>query len=139
MHSSPEIEYRTLDPSVPAAAIVELYCDADWWEEGYTPDFIAPMLAGSFAVVGAYDGDKLVGMGRAIADGASDAYIQDIVVLSSYRKRGIGAAIVRELIARLKAAGVDWIGLVASPGAAHFYRALGFEELKDHTPMRLKA
>jgi len=138
MPSNNEIEFRTLDPSVPAAEIVNLYGDADWWEEGYTPEFITPMLAGSFAAIGVYDGEKLVGMGRAIADGASDAYIQDIVVLSSYRKRGIGAAIVRELVARLKAAGVDWIGLIASPGAAHFYQSLGFEELKDHTPMRLR-
>lgn len=139
MHSNREIEYRQLTPAIAAEAVIELYCDADWWEEGYTADFIAPMLAGSFAVIGAFDGEKLVGMGRAIADGASDAYIQDIVVLASYRKQGIGGAIVRELIARLKAAGIDWIGLVASPGAAHFYQSLGFEELKDHTPMRLKA
>ncbi len=138
MFCAADIVLRKLGPETPDEAVIALYTDAQWWEEGYTSGFIAPMIAGSFAVIGAYDGDRLVGMGRAIADKASDAYIQDIVVLSEYRKRGIGAAIVRELIARLKAAGVDWIGLIAAPGATHFYEELGFEVLKDHTPMRLK-
>ena len=84
----------------------------------------------------AFDGGRLIGMGRALSDGAGDAYIQDIVVDPDYRKQGIGGAIVKMLVAELRDAGVSWIGLVGAPGTEKFYRELGFAPLKDHIPMR---
>ena len=88
--------------------------------------FLGAALGNSCAVAAAYDGKRLIGMGRALGDGVSDAYIQDVVVATEYRKRGIGGAIVRTLVAELRRRGVDWIGLVGAPGTENFYRSLGF-------------
>lgn len=132
---SDTLEYRNLTTG-DRDAVVRLYQCAGWWEADFTSDFIEPMIVGSFATLGAFRNGELVGMGRAISDGASDGYIQDIVVDPSCRKQGVGGEIVKRLIRHLEDAGVDWIGLIGAPGTRHFYEELGFSILEEHIPMR---
>ncbi len=120
---------------LPVDAVVALYRDGGWWREGDDPSAIPELLRGSFCVCAAWNGDELVGMGRAISDGASDAYIQDVVVRSGWRGQGIGARIVAFLRDWCADHGVLWIGLIAQPGTRAFYRRLGFREMEDHVPM----
>lgn len=126
---------RDLDPG----AVLRLYAGPGWWEPGDDPGAIPKLLAGSFRVAAAFDGARLVGMARAISDGASDAYIQDVVVDPDCRGRGIGGRLVRMLVGELRAAGVSWIGLVGAPGTEGFYSRLGFAPLAEHVPMRYLA
>lgn len=122
----------------PTEEIIALYRAAGWWREDRDqPEQIAPLIRGSFRFVVARDsGGRIVGMGRAIADGVSDAYIQDIVVLPEFRGRGLGARIVRELVEECERAGVLWIALIAEPGTTRFYNRLGFQALEGYVPMR---
>ena len=120
----------------PTESIVELYQDAGWWEEGWSRDVIPQMVKNSFRFVGLFDGDELVGMGRALSDGVSDAYIQDIVVRSDYRGAGCGRSIVNRLVSELRNAGIDWIGLIGQPGTKSFYEQLGFNEMPKFIPMK---
>jgi len=116
------------------AAAAKLYRIAGWVEENDPCGFLAPALCNSCAVCAAYDGNgQLAGMGRALGDGVSDAYIQDVVVDPAYRRRGVGGAIVRALVAELRRRGVDWIGLVGAPGTEEFYRSLGFRAPENFT------
>jgi spermidine synthase len=120
------------------AEIVNLYKSAGWWEESYNAEaFIPPMVKNSACFVGAFDDGRMIGMGRAVSDNVSDAYIQDIVVLDEYRGHGIGGEIIKLLIRELKAKGVDWIGLIGEPGTEKFYSRLGFSTLKGFIPMKL--
>ena len=131
------VEIRmTACPDVPAAA--ELYRQADWWEEGDSMQAVKKLFAGSFLVAEACDGKCLAGMGRALSDGAGDAYIQNVVVDARYRGQGIGTAIVRILVQELRKRGITWIGLIGAPGTESFYRKIGFEPLKNHIPMRYR-
>ncbi|HOB54128.1 MAG TPA: GNAT family N-acetyltransferase [Acidobacteriota bacterium] len=112
---------------LPAEAVVNLYREGGWWDERWSRKAIPAMIRGSFAFLVARDAaGAAVGMGRAISDGASDAYIQDVVVHRALRGRGIGAEIVRRLTAHCRSRGLDWIGLVAEPGTEAFYERLGF-------------
>jgi len=61
-------------------------------------------------------GSRIIGMGRAISDRVSDAYIQDVTVHSDYRGRGIGKAIVRKLLERLRGNGTGFTKGWALPG-----------------------
>lgn len=103
-----------------------LYRLAEWVDKNDDCAFLGAALKNSCAVAAAYDEGHLIGMGRALGDGVSDAYIQDVVVAVEYRKRGIGGALVRALLDELRRRGVDWIGLVGAPGTENFYRSLGF-------------
>ncbi|HEY3447409.1 MAG TPA: GNAT family N-acetyltransferase [Myxococcales bacterium] len=123
----PALDYQIVK-TAPTEAIVELYQAGGWWKESEEWRAIIPrMIAGSFAFMVAREPDgRLVGMGRAISDGVSDAYIQDVVVLRSHRGKGIGAELVRRLAEHCAGHGISWIGLVAEPGTQPFYEHLGF-------------
>ena len=122
--------------SVKPEAVVDLYMDAGWWEEGWSEDVISAMVKNSFRFVGLFEGNELVGMGRALSDGVSDAYIQDIVVRTDYRGQGWVQKIVTFLVKELRDAGVDWIGLVGAPGTKEFYEKMGFAPMPDFVPMK---
>ena len=125
----------------PVEAIVKLYQAGGWWKED--PRWratILPMIKGSFAFVIAQDIDgQIVGMGRVISDGCSDAYIQDVVVLQSHRKQGIGAKIIQTLVKYCQEQKLFWIGLIAEPHTHHFYESLGFSSLSHYQPMLFSA
>ncbi len=131
-----EIRYEIVT-SVPTDAVVELYQAGGWWEESPAARaIIPPMVRGSFCFIVARAADgRIVGMGRAISDGVSDAYIQDVVVLKERRGRGIGAEIVRRLAARCQEAGLVWLGLIAEPDTQEFYLPLGFTPMVGYQPM----
>src|SRR5690606_28247620 len=78
---------------------------------------------------------RTVGMGRAISDGVSDAYIQDLVVLPDFRGRGVGKAIIKRLVEVCISRGITWIALVAEPGTQEFYKEAGFSPMEGHMPM----
>lgn len=134
-----EIQIRLLT-QVSTEDMIKLYKDAGWWEDAYDTDhgFLERIAQRSALFVGAFIDDRMIGMGRALSDLCSDAFIQDIVVLKSFRKKGIGQKIVEFLSNELKKRGVDWIGLVAEPGTTRFYEKMGFRPLKDHVPMKLE-
>ena len=124
-----EIEYRVLKQVTPedVAAMAELYRENRWIGPEDSAEFIAKGMLDAAVAVAAYSDGKLIGMGRALSDGVSDAYLQDIAVSTAFRRRGIGGGIVRTLVAELRRNGVDWIALVGEPGTESFYRELGFK------------
>ena len=116
-----------------------LYCLAGWVDEERHCGFLGAALANSCAVCAAVADGRLIGMGRALGDGVSDAYIQDVVVDPEFRGQGIGGAIVRRLVRELRSRGVDWLALVGAPGTEGFYRALGFHAPAGYTFWRIPA
>lgn len=116
-----------------------LYREAGWYfasDQG-KPNLIDRIIAGSFCFCVAIDDDAIIAIGRAIGDGVSDAYIQDITVRGDYRKQGIGSGLVRFILSILQESGFNWIGLIANSQSRSIYERLGFKPLPEHTPMRL--
>jgi ribosomal protein S18 acetylase RimI-like enzyme len=75
----------------------------------------------------AYLGDTLVGYANVAWDGGVHAFLLDPTVHPDYRHRGIGTAIVRAIVERLKArGGFDWLHVDYRPELAGFYRGCGF-------------
>ncbi|MCR4904139.1 MAG: GNAT family N-acetyltransferase [Butyrivibrio sp.] len=73
----------------------------------------------------AYDGDKLVGVSRAITDGAQEAYIQNVAVDPDYQGYGIGWQVVVNLGEEIQKNGLNPF-LHTHPGAVGFYSHKGF-------------
>jgi len=132
------IEYLPVTEPTPELLnrITALYRAAGWWGEGPDdPEGLARMIAGSHIFLVAREGDALVGMGRALSDRTSDAYIQDVTVRDDRRGRGIATAIIERLVDRLRADGLGWISVIAEAGSRPLYEPLGFEPMDDATPM----
>ncbi|EKD35724.1 MAG: GCN5-related N-acetyltransferase [uncultured bacterium] len=119
--------------------IVALYRAEGWWspyDEGRR-QLIPRLISGSHCFVVAEEEGRIVGIGRAISDGVSDAYIQDMVVLDAHRKQGIGRRILDTILERLRNDGLRWIGLIAEPGSSSLYQHAGFREITAWAPMLL--
>jgi len=128
------IEIRLVD-SWNHDQIVALYRAGGWWNEAYDEAGIPALIKGSFLFAVALDRGQAVGMGRVISDGVSDGYIQDIIVLPSHRRSGIGKMIISTLLESCRQRGLGWIGLIAEPGSEEFYHTLGFRRLEGYIPL----
>jgi aralkylamine N-acetyltransferase len=119
-----------------------LYRLAGWWSEpADTLEKLVRIISGSHCFVAAIqkEPELILGMGRAISDRASDAYIQDIMVRPEVRRRAIASSIMKAILMQLERDGMTWIGLIAKQGTQPFYRGVGFSEMPDATPMRRSA
>lgn len=75
-----------------------------------------------------FDAGRLVGAGRALADGVDCSYLCDIAVHPDFQGAGLGRAITDRL--RQLSAGHRKIILYANPGKEGFYRKLGFKRMR---------
>jgi ribosomal protein S18 acetylase RimI-like enzyme len=73
------------------------------------------------------DGARLIGVGRALADGSDCSYICDVALLPEYQGQGLGKAIVNRLIEL--SADHKKIILYCVPGKEGFYKRLGFKRM----------
>ena len=91
------------------------------------PDDLRVAFTNSRFKVFAYDGARLVGAGRAIADGVDCAYLCDVAIHPDYQGKGLG----RELMTQLRrlTEGHRKVLLYAAAGKEGFYRRLGFQPL----------
>jgi len=75
---------------------------------------------------------EVVGMGRIVGDGAKIVYIQDVFIKPEFQGKGIGKAIMADLMNYIKEnAVVDTtitIGLMSAREKEGFYKKLGFRE-----------
>lgn len=88
------------------------------------------VISNSLYMVGAYHEDRLVGMGRIVGDGAVICYVQDLIVLPEYQKKGVGSAILNKLIDFVKNIGENdteiMLCLMCAKGREYFYEKHGF-------------
>ena len=122
----------------PEDDIVELYRIGGWWKDSYDKSIIKFIIKNSFCFVVVVDKKtkKAVGMGRVLSDGISDGYIQDLVILPEYRKKGIGKKLTKVLVDYCKSKGVNWIALISEPNQEEFYKKIGFKEMKNYIPFK---
>ena len=122
----------------PEDEIVNLYKSGGWWKDHYDKSAIGHLIKGSFvfAVVIDKKTEKTISMGRVLSDGVSDGYIQDLVVLPEYRKKGIGKKLITSLIEYCKSKNINWIALISEPNQEEFYKKIGFKEMKNYIPFK---
>lgn len=104
-----------------------LYQDAGWTNYTKEMDTTMASLRHSLRVVTAWDDTQLIGMARAIGDGHTILYVQDLLVLGTYQRRGIGRGLLRRLLAPYPS--VRQVVLISDDVAENrgFYEACGFQ------------
>lgn len=78
--------------------LIQLYNDVGW--QNYTRDIkkLESAFIKSAFIASAWDEDKLVGVLRAVGDSETIMYIQDILVLKIYQRKGIGRQLIVEFM-----------------------------------------
>lgn len=95
---------------------------ADDFDNGRSAAALRRSFEQSQHVVFARDGDRVVGMARALSDGVCNAYVVDVWTHSAYRRQGIASKMMRFLI---EAVPGQHIGLQTDDAQA-LYESVGF-------------
>ena len=94
------------------------------WPNAPSPELHLAHLHGARVVILAIDGgtEEVVGFVTAVGDGVLAAFVPLLEVLPAYRGQGIGAELMRRVLARLSA--YYSVDLVCDPGLVPYYERL---------------
>ena len=121
----------TKETSVSIDDVLSLYQAVGWTNYTNQPQMLAQALSHSLAIYLARDGEKIVGLVRLVGDGFSSVFVQDLLVLPSYQRQGIGSALMKQALADYKDAYQVQLATDESEKTLGFYRSLGFETLSS--------
>ena len=112
--------------------VLHLYQAVGWTNYTHQPQMLGKALSHSLAIYLALDGDVVVGLVRLVGDGFSSIFVQDLIVLPSYQRQGIGSALMEKALEDFK--DVYQVQLVTeeTEKTLGFYRSLGFETLSTY-------
>ena len=108
------------------ADVLALYQAVGWSMYTRDPKKLERAIAQSLSVLGAYDGDQLVGLIRAVGDGETILFIQDLLVLPSYQRQGIGRQLVNALMDQFPQVRQRVLLTDDQPQTRAFYENIGF-------------
>lgn len=103
-----------------------LYDDAGWIAYTSDMDTLIRALEQSLYLVCAYQDGKLCGLLRAVGDGCTILYIQDILVMHTCRRRGAGRRMVEMLLEAYPGVRQRVLLTDETPEMHGFYESLGF-------------
>lgn len=83
-------------------SIMNLYSDVSWTAYTSNPEQLDHAMRNSLKVWTAWDDDLLVGLARVVGDSCTIIYIQDILVLEAYQKKGIGSQFLKIILDEYK-------------------------------------
>ncbi|GGE30014.1 GNAT family N-acetyltransferase [Streptococcus himalayensis] len=112
-------------------AVLELYRAVEWTNYTQQPQMLEQALANSLLVIAAFDQEKLVGLLRAVGDAASILFVQDILVLSDYQRRGIGRRLMEMLLASYPTIYQLHLLTGREEKTMAFYESLGFKAVDE--------
>lgn len=111
--------------------LTALYDSVGWAAYTRHPDKMARLLPGSLWHLSAWREGRLVGLLRAVGDGCSILYIQDILVRPDCQRQGIGRALLSRALERFR--DIRQVVLLTDdqPETRAFYQALGLRPVAD--------
>lgn len=127
-----EIEYRQTKELSPEA-LGRLFRSVNW-ESGDYPERLARAMRNSEHVITAWDGERLVGLVRALDDGETVAFVHYLLVDPCYQGCHIGDTLMKMLMQRLT--GRLYVKVMPSdPESMGFYARYGFREYENYSAM----
>ena len=106
------------------APLIRLLGSVGWDRRTQDPERLRRAIAASHAMIGAWDGDELVGFTREVGDGEINALLSMVVVDPRWQGFGIADRLIHELI---DGRPDIRFSLAAADGVDAYYRRFGFE------------
>ena len=121
--------------------VLSLYQSVGWTIYASDPEKLRRAFENSLYILGAYDGDTLVGILRAVGDGETVVFLQDILVRPDKQGQGIGRKLMAEFFRKYSRVRQVQLLTDDTPATVGFYRAVGMvpaEELHFKSFVKLR-
>ncbi|MFU0724200.1 GNAT family N-acetyltransferase [Streptococcus sp. IMAU11622] len=112
--------------------VLHLYQAVGWTNYTHQPEMLEQALSHSLAIYVALDDDTVVGLIRLVGDGFSSVFVQDLIVLPSYQRQGIGSSLMKEALEDFKEVYQVQLATEQTEKNVGFYRSMGFETLSTY-------
>ena len=111
--------------------ILRLYSEVGWTAYTERMPALREGYKNSMLILGAYENDELLGIIRAVGDGYTIVFIQDILVYPSRQRQGIGTALLKAVLDRYPEVRQIELATDNTPKTIAFYKSLGFSEMSE--------
>ncbi|MDD6679442.1 MAG: GNAT family N-acetyltransferase [Firmicutes bacterium] len=111
--------------------ILSLYRSVGWSAYTDHPDTLRKGFENSLLTLAAYRGGQLLGLLRAVGDGYTIVFVQDILVFPEHQRKGVGTALLQALLDRYRHVRQIQLATDITPKTIAFYRSAGFRELSE--------
>ncbi len=104
------------------------------WESGNYSEKLVRAMHNSTHVISAWDGDKLVGLVRALDDGETVAFLHYLLVDPAYQGQHIGDELMKRIMKCF--ANLLYVKIMPSdPKTIPFYERYGFQQYDNYAAM----
>ena len=104
------------------------------WESGNYPEKLVRAMQNSSHVISAWDGNKLVGLVRALDDGETVAFLHYLLVDPAYQGLHIGDNLMKQIMSCFE--GLLYVKVMPSdPKTIPFYERYGFQQYDNYSAM----
>ena len=111
--------------------IINLYRSVGWTNFLERIGILEEAYTNSLCVLGAYDDDRLIGIIRAVGDGRTIVFVQDIIVLPEYQRKGIGTKLLKAVMDKYHDVYQMELLTDNTVKTKAFYRSVGFTASDD--------
>ncbi len=127
-----EIEYKQTKDFT-ADELQHLFLSVDW-ESGNYPNKLVNAMHNSTRVISAWNGNKLVGLVRALDDGETVAFIHYLLVDPAYQGKHIGDELMKQIMSFYQ--NLLYVKVIPSdPKTIPFYQKYGFNQYDNYSAM----
>lgn len=111
--------------------ILRLYTAVGWTAYTENMPALREGFKNSMLVLAAYDGEELLGLIRAVGDGATIVFVQDILVFPDKQRQGVGTALLKAILDRYPDVRQIELATDNTPKTVAFYKSMGFSEMSE--------
>lgn len=120
-------EYRTYNEE----EILSLYASVGWTAYTDHPKVLRKGVENSMLTLAAYESEQLLGLIRAVGDGFTIVFVQDILVFPKNQRKGIGSALLKAILDRYSHVRQIELATDNTPKTIAFYQSMGFREMSE--------
>ena len=120
-------EYKTYNEP----EILRLYASVGWTAYTDQPEVLRKGFESSMLTLAAYEGNQLLGIIRAVGDGHTIVFVQDILVFPEHQRKGIGTALLKAILDRYNYVRQIELATDNTPKTISFYKSMGFREMSE--------
>ena len=107
----------------------DLFESQSFWAKGRKKKEINKMIKNSSCVITIWQGNRLIGFGRATSDWIYRAVLWDIVIVKDQQNSGLGKLLVKTLLSSNSIKDVEKVYLMTT-NSKDFYKTCKFKEIK---------